>query len=57
VVRRAKDGTHWTFCINHSDRDVHLPLEGYDVLADAGLDGGLGLPAGGVAVVRSTSRQ
>lgn len=57
VVRRAKDGTHWTFCINHSDRDVHLPLEGYDVLADAGLDGGLGIPAGAVAVVRSTSPQ
>ncbi|HET8878812.1 MAG TPA: Beta-galactosidase C-terminal domain, partial [Arthrobacter sp.] len=57
VVRRSKDGTHWTFCINHSAQDVRLPLEGFDLLTGTGLDGGLGLAAGGVAVVRSTPPQ
>jgi beta-galactosidase len=55
VVRRSKDGTDWTFCINHGAHDVRLPLEGVDLLTGAELDGGLGLAAGGVAVVRSAA--
>ena len=57
VVRRSKDGTDWTFCINHGAHDVRLPLEGVDLLTGAELDGGLGLAAGGVAVVRSAAAQ
>ncbi|GIU56483.1 beta-galactosidase [Arthrobacter sp. NicSoilC12] len=55
VVRRSKDGTDWTFCINHGAHDVRLPLEGVDLLTGAELDGGLGLAAGGAAVVRSAA--
>ena len=47
VARRSKDGTDWTFCINHGARDVRLPLEGVDLLTGTelkgGLDGGLSL--------------
>ena len=57
VVRRSKDGTDWTFCINHGTHDVRLPLEGVDLLTGAELDGGLGLAAGAVAVVRSAAAQ
>jgi beta-galactosidase len=57
VVRRSKDGTDWTFCINHGAHDVRLPLDGVDLITGAELDGGLGLAAGGVAVVRSRAAQ
>jgi beta-galactosidase len=61
VARRSKDGTDWTFCINHGARDVRLPLEGFDLLTGTGLkgglDGGLSLAAGAVAVVRSPAAQ
>ena len=51
----ARTGRDWTFCINHGAHDVRLPLEGVDLLTGAELDGGLGLAAGGVAVVRSAA--
>jgi beta-galactosidase len=57
VARRSKDGTDWTFCINHGTRDVRLPLAGVDLITGAELDGGLGLAAGAVAVVRSPAVQ
>jgi beta-galactosidase len=57
VARRSKDGTHWTFCINHGARDVRLPLEGADLLTGTELDGGLNLVAGAAAVVRSPAAQ
>jgi beta-galactosidase len=57
VARRSKDGTDWTFCINHGAADVRLPLEGVDLLTGTELDGGLALAAGAVAVVRSAAAQ
>ena len=36
VARRSKDGTDWTFCINHGARDVRLPLEGVDLITGDG---------------------
>ena len=53
VARRSKDGTDWTFCINHGSHEVRLPLEGVDLITGADLNGRLGLAAGAVAVVRS----
>jgi beta-galactosidase GanA len=53
VVRRSKDGTDWTFCINHGSDDVRLPLSGVEILSGEDVDGDLGLEAGAVAVVRS----
>ena len=53
VVRRSKDGTDWTFCINHGTDEVQLPLAGFEVISGDELDGGLSLAAGAVAVVRS----
>lgn len=55
VIRRSRDGTDWTFCINHGLDDVRLPLAGVELIAGQELDGGLGLglAAGAVAVVRS----
>jgi beta-galactosidase len=53
VVRRSKDGTDWTFCINHGSTNVRLPLSGVEILRGEDLDGDLSLAAGGVAVVRS----
>jgi beta-galactosidase len=57
VARRSKDGTDWTFCINHGTREVRLPLDGVDVLTGAEHSGGLPIAAGGVAVVRSAAVQ
>jgi beta-galactosidase len=57
VARRSKDGTDWTFCINHGTREVRLPLEGVDLITGADLNGGLDLAAGAVAVVRSAAVQ
>ncbi len=53
VVRRSREGTDWTFCINHGMDDVRLPLSGAELISGGDVDGGLSLPAGGVAVLRS----
>jgi beta-galactosidase len=53
VVRRSRDGTDWTCCINHGSDDVRLPLSGVEILSGEDVDGDLGLEAGAVAVVRS----
>lgn len=53
VARRSKEGTDWTFVINHSSERVQLPISGLELIGGEDLDGALELAAGSVAVVRS----
>jgi beta-galactosidase len=53
VARRSKDGTDWTFFINHSPEGVQLPVSGFELISGQDLGGALELAAGSIAVVRS----
>ncbi|RAX45515.1 beta-galactosidase [Arthrobacter sp. AQ5-06] len=53
VARRSKEGTDWTFFINHSSERVKLPISGLELIGGEDLDGAFELAAGSVAVVRS----
>lgn len=53
VRRTAEDGREWVFVLNHTDRQVTVPVTGHDLVADVVVDGALDLEAGGVAVVRT----
>lgn len=52
VVRRTRASDSYLFVLNHTDEPVPVPVDGYDLVADAAVDGVLELVAGGVAVVR-----
>ncbi len=49
---REGNGERFLFAVNHSDRNVALPVTGTDLLTDRGWSPGQLLPAGDVAVVR-----
>ncbi|BAS16139.1 beta-galactosidase [Arthrobacter sp. Hiyo8] len=51
IVRRSNGTKDWTFVINHSARDVEVPLDGVELLGGTPTGGTLNLTAGGVAVV------
>lgn len=53
IARRAGDAVY-RVAINHGDEDAVLPASGHDLLADAAVDGDVTIPAGGVAVIRSS---
>lgn len=53
VTRHGEDGD-FIFAINHSSRDAHCAATGTDLLSGAAVDGFVDVPAGSVAVVRST---
>lgn len=53
VGRRSKDGTDWTFFINHGSADVQLAVSGLELISGRETGGALALGAGAVAVVRS----
>lgn len=52
VVRRTGASDSYLFVLNHTDEPVSVPVDGYDLVADTAVRGGLELVAGGVAVVR-----
>ena len=49
AVRRGR----YLFLLNHSDVDLVVPAQGWDLVAGAAVDGSLRIAAGGVAVIRS----
>lgn len=52
VTRRSGDGRSFLFVMNHTDHEVTLPAQGFDLVSASRCDGSLTLPAGAVAVVR-----
>lgn len=55
VVRRQREGTTWTFFLNHGKESTCLPATGHELLTETELNGSLALEPGAVAVVRSTT--
>ena len=54
IVTRRGDGARYRVALNHRDDDVVIEPAGIELLTGAVVDGALSIPAGGVAVVRST---
>ena len=52
LVRRVSDAGRWLFAINHTGEEVRVPLGGTDLLTGDVHDGAVGVPAGGVVVLR-----
>ena len=52
VRRTAADGTAYLLVLNHTGRDVEVPVSGRELLTDTEVTGTLRLAAGGSAVVR-----
>ncbi|HKU12338.1 MAG TPA: beta-galactosidase [Sinomonas sp.] len=55
VVTRASSEGSWVFAINHSALSARLDVDGTELISGTSTDGGLTVPAGGVAVVRLSS--
>jgi beta-galactosidase len=52
LVRRTGDGRSYLFVLNHTDTDAVLPFGGTDLLTGTTHADSVGVPAGGVAVLR-----
>ena len=52
VVRRRGERISWLVAVNHTSRDVVLPVRGVELISGVDMSGDLPVPAGGVAVVR-----
>ena len=53
TTRRRSDGVgSWLFLLNHTDAEQTIAASGYDLVADAPVDGTVRLAPGGVAVLR-----
>lgn len=52
AVRRTGPAGTWTFVINHTASPVEVDVTGFELLANARVDGQLAVAAGGVGVVR-----
>jgi beta-galactosidase len=52
ATRRSEGSTSWLFLLNHTDDEQSVPAGGYDLVADAIIDGTVRLAPGGVAVLR-----
>lgn len=52
LVRRTSATGSYLFALNHGVDEVSVPVTGHDLVADAGTQGRLVLPPGGVGVVR-----
>ncbi|WP_243228939.1 beta-galactosidase [Microbacterium sp. CIAB417] len=55
VVTRRRGGTDYVIAVNHRDDDVELAATGVELITATDVDGTLTVPAGGVAVVRTTA--
>lgn len=56
VVRRVGDGTSWLFAINHTARDVVLPVGGTDLVTGGEHAETTVVPAHGVVVLREVTK-
>lgn len=52
TTRRSDGDTSWLFLLNHTDAEQTIAATGYDLVADAPVDGSVRLAPGGVAVLR-----
>ena len=52
TTRRRGGGTSWLFLLNHTGAEQTITASGYDLVADAPVDGSVRLAPGGVAVLR-----
>jgi len=52
TTRRSDGTTSWLFLLNHTDAEQTITANGYDLVADAPVDGPVRLAPGGVAVLR-----
>jgi beta-galactosidase len=56
VVRRHGEATTYLFVLNHTREPVSIPASGYDLVAEADVDGSLVVAGGGCALVRENDR-
>ncbi len=54
AVRRRRGDASWLFLVNDTASEQSVPVDGYDLVGDAPVDGSIRLPPRGVAVVRET---
>ncbi|GAA2030167.1 hypothetical protein GCM10009740_19800 [Terrabacter terrae] len=52
ATRRSDGSRSWLFVLNHTDEPQAVAAGGYDLVADATVDGTVRLARGGVAVIR-----
>jgi beta-galactosidase len=52
TTRRSDGARSWLFLLNHTDAEQVVAANGYDLVADAPVDGPVRLAPGGVAVLR-----
>jgi beta-galactosidase len=55
VITRRNGDITYLVAVNHSDREAEIPADGHELLTDAAVGGSFLVPAGGVAVIRTTS--
>ena len=55
VIARRKDGATYLVAVNHNDDDASFTATGTDLVTGAAVDGTVTVPAGGVAVIRTTT--
>ena len=56
IVTRVSDDARYLFAINHGDVPVTVPAVGTELLTGAEITGGLTVAAGGVGVVRQSTK-
>jgi beta-galactosidase len=55
VITRRNGDITYLVAVTHSDREAEIPADGHELLTDAAVGGSFLVPAGGVAVIRTTS--
>lgn len=55
VITRHGDDTVYRVAVNHAEVDVEFAATGQELLSDSAVEGSFTIPAGGVAVIRSTT--